>query len=239
MTNNDKDYIRGLVTVIGEITNDDLKEQLCKNLRDKILDLAYDCEIYEFLDNGEIYNMYINWDACCGASVVEASIDFEPIADYVIDEGIDIDNFTIYQAVEIMNQEFGERNEYGDDLFDDAGNPVDAEHIIEVIEELEEKSDTGENYRKELYDYIQERIKSKKPKFDTLHDPLIRTAMREMRNSIKKFSNMIALDYDMNRNEFVMKNVKEQGSGYKDNKYDEDFFRSINTVWSTCDIYLK
>jgi hypothetical protein len=239
MTNNDKDYIRSLVTVIGETTNDDLKEKLRENLRDKMLDLAYDYEIYEFLENGEIYNMYINWDAGCGASVVEASMNFEPIADYVIDEGIDINDFTIYRAVEIMTQQFGERDEYYDDLFDDDGDPVDAEHIIEVIEELEEKSDTGENYHKELYDYIQERIKNKKPKFDTIHDPAIHKAIKEMRDSIKKFTNMIALDYDMSRNEFVMRNVKEQGSGYRDNKYDEDFFRCMNTVWTTCDIYLK
>jgi hypothetical protein len=145
MTNNDKDYIRSLVTVIGETTNDDLKEKLRENLRDKMLDLAYDYEIYEFLENGEIYNMYINWDAGCGASVVEASMNFEPIADYVIDEGIDINDFTIYRAVEIMTQQFGERDEYYDDLFDDDGDHLPRGRVVaESVRLAEHRADHPE-----------------------------------------------------------------------------------------------
>ena len=148
----DKEYIRECIERINaEEFDDSLREAAGEELISMIYKTIGDHERIDY--NGCIYNMYINYNSNCGLTIVEANIDFETIADYIL-QNEDINTITLEDAVNIMHGEFPERNEFWDDLIDENGYTVDEEHIISVLEYLmEEQDNCDEEFRQDLKDY--------------------------------------------------------------------------------------
>lgn len=78
------------------------------------------------------------------------------IADYLL-ENEDINTITLADAARIMNEEFGERDEYWNDLIDEDGFAQDADEIINILEYiLEERESYDEKLRQDLKNYKRE-----------------------------------------------------------------------------------
>lgn len=150
-------------------------------------------------------------------------MNFQAIADYVIDNGINYDNFNIYQAAEIMNSEFCERTEYGDDLFDDDGYPVDADYIIEVIERFNNFED--KDYHDELQKCIRERLANKKPKYESFSDFEIRKVVNKTYKDIYQLYNMMGIVYDDDDDVFLVRNMENGAT-----KCSHDFLRNLDMM---------
>ena len=132
MNSNDKEYIRKMAWVIRYTDDEGAREKLHDVLIEKIYELIGNWELNNY-ENGCIYNTYINYDSNCGCSVIDATKEFDDMIEYLVRENIPI---TIDEVVNVLT-EFGERDEYWEDLFDDDFYVVDADRIIEVIEEFE------------------------------------------------------------------------------------------------------
>lgn len=155
MGNIDKESIKRWVGCINAEEDWSLREAAGIEL---IKEIYYTLGDYERLDyNGTtISETYINYDSVCGLSVIEASIDLDIIADYLL-ENEDINTITLADAANIMNEEFGERNEYWDDLINEDGFAQDADKIIDILEYiLEERENYDEKFRQDLKNYKRE-----------------------------------------------------------------------------------
>ena len=148
----DKEYIEECIRrVNAEEFDDSLREAAGEELISMIYKIVGDHERINY--NGCIYNMYINYDSNCGLTVVEANIDFETMADYLL-QNENINTITLEDAVSIMNEEFPERNEFCEDLIDENGYTVDKEHILFVLDYLmDEQENCDEEFRQDLKDY--------------------------------------------------------------------------------------
>lgn len=151
----DKELIRYWVGCINAEDDWSLREAAGIEL---IKEIYYTLGDYGRLDyNGiTISETYINYDSDCGLSVIEASIDLDIIADYLL-ENEDVNTITLADAARIMHEEFGERNEYWNDLIDEDGFAQDADEIINILEYiLEERESYDEKLRQDLKNYKRE-----------------------------------------------------------------------------------
>lgn len=151
----DKESIRYWVGCINAEDDWSLREAAGIEL---IKEIYYTLDDYGRLDydGTTISETYINYDSVCGLSVIEASIDLDIIADYLL-ENEDVNTITLADAARIMNEEFGERDEYWNDLIDEDGFAQDADEIINILEYiLEEQESYDEKLRQDLKNYKRE-----------------------------------------------------------------------------------
>ena len=92
-------------------------------------------ELIKYFDNdtmsyvdGEVCNDYVNWDSNCGCSIIQASIDFKAIADYLIENDLEPISENVSEA--LCNLE--ERVECWEDVIDDNIHEID----IDALEDL-------------------------------------------------------------------------------------------------------
>lgn len=156
------DLIRDCVTNINEQRSKKLRVEAKGKLISVISSIVGDQESVRYKD-GTIFNTYINYDSNCGLTVVDANIDLETMADYIL-ENEDINTITVNDAVSIMNEEFGERNEFWDDLIDEEGFAMNEEYIMSALEDVirETASDEDdEKLRQDLKAYKKQREEMK------------------------------------------------------------------------------
>lgn len=136
-----------LINIINDCENYERRKLLCDIFASEMRRQFYYIE-YHYYDGGVIGEKYINFDSCCGLSVVEASIDFKSIADYANGELLFLD---LDGALVIMDQEFGERTETWIDVIDDKCYILPDWKPDEVVELLWGlyKEDVGEEKFKE------------------------------------------------------------------------------------------
>lgn len=129
----------------------DLREIAIGRLIDEIYESVGHNERITY-NNGIIHDTYINYDSNCGLTVIQASIDIEIMADYII-QNKNIDTITINEAAEIMN-EFGERDEWWDDLIDEDRYVTNEDYIIDTLKYIMEEH-YDEEMRRDLSRYME------------------------------------------------------------------------------------
>lgn len=121
-----KKHMTTIAEEINEITNTTTRKWAIDKF---IIDLMtfFDNDTVSYVD-GEVCNNYVNWDSNCGCSIIQASIDFKAIADYLIENGLEptFDN----AGDALCNLE--ERAEYWTDVIDDNIHEIN----IDALEEL-------------------------------------------------------------------------------------------------------
>lgn len=157
------DLIRNCVMNINKQPDKNLREEAKKELIGVIKNNIVGDQESERYKDGTIFNTYINYDSNCGLTVIDANIDLETMADYIL-ENEDINTITVSDAVNIMNEEFGERNEFWDDLIDEEGFAMNEEYIMNALEDVigETASDEDdEKLRQDLKAYKKQREEMK------------------------------------------------------------------------------
>lgn len=121
-----KKHMTTIAKEINEITNTTTRKWAVDKF---IIDLTtfFDSDTMSYVD-GTVCNDYVNWDSNCGCSIIQASIDFKAIADYLIENDLEP---TFENASEALcNLE--ERREYWTDVIDDNIHEIN----IDALEEL-------------------------------------------------------------------------------------------------------
>ena len=121
-----KEHMTTIAKEINEITNTDARKWAIDKF---IIDLAtyFDSDTMSYVD-GEVCNDYVNWDSNCGCSIIQASIDFKAIADYLIENDLEPTSDNVSEA--LCNLE--ERIECWTDVIDDNIHKIN----IDALEEL-------------------------------------------------------------------------------------------------------
>lgn len=116
MRETSKKHIASLIEKINKTEDISARKLLCKQLK-KYLYLIFDGVDKITYSEDIIRDEYVNFDSNCGLTLVDASIDIAPIADYIKENKIK--DTSLENAARIMNAEFGERDEYWNDLIND------------------------------------------------------------------------------------------------------------------------
>lgn len=154
-----KDELRQLCLVNVPIINnatDSEREGLLEGFLRQLCTVL-EGEDYMEYRNGIITNCYVNFDSCCGLSVITASIDFEQLLEYGDPQKL-LNYNTLLNALQII-PDVGERKESWDDLLDE--NKMfrhDPEYIADVLSAILSDAWIGEE---ELRSAIKETPKEK------------------------------------------------------------------------------
>lgn len=121
-----KKHMTTIAKEINEITNTTTRKWAIDKF---IIDLMtfFDNDTMSYVD-GEVCNDYVNWDSNCGCSIIQASIDFKAIADYLIENDLEPTLENVSEA--LCNLE--ERIECWEDVIDDNIHEIN----IDALEDL-------------------------------------------------------------------------------------------------------
>ena len=122
-----KTYMTTIAKEINEITNTDARKWAIDKF---IIDLAtyFDSDTMSYVD-GEVCNDYVNWDSNCGCSIIQASIDFKAIADYLIENDLEPTSDNVSEA--LCNLE--ERIEFWTDVIDDNIHEINIDALNDLM----------------------------------------------------------------------------------------------------------
>ena len=123
----EKEKMLHLAKAINKETDASVKEWML----DKFLE-----DLYRHFDNESVIyesrivrNLYVNWDSNCGCTIVNASIDFEAVADYLLHADMEP---TLDNASAALN-DLGERTEYEGDVIDE-DRLIDIDYLEELMQ---------------------------------------------------------------------------------------------------------
>lgn len=121
-----KKHMTTIAQEINEITNTTTRKWAIDKF---IIDLMtfFDNDTMSYVD-GEVCNDYVNWDSNCGCSIIQVSIDFKAIADYLIENELEPTSENVSEA--LCNLE--ERIECWTDVIDDDIHEIN----IDALEDL-------------------------------------------------------------------------------------------------------
>ena len=126
-----------------------------KFVREKIID-SFLADLHIYFDNesvryedGVIYDDYVNWDANCGCVIVRASIDFETVADYMLEHNMEPTLDDAWRSL----CDICERSEDWYDVIDEDEQLINIDCLIELMEIKHEFVGEAEFY-KDYKEYI-------------------------------------------------------------------------------------
>lgn len=122
-----KKHLTTIAEEINEITNTTTRKWAIDKF---IIDLMkfFDNDTVSYVD-GTVCNDYVNWDSDCGCSIIQASIDFKTIADYLIENDLEPTFDNVSEA--LCNLE--ERVEFWTDVIDDNIHEIKIDALIELM----------------------------------------------------------------------------------------------------------
>ena len=121
-----KKHMTTIAKEINEITNTATRKWAIDKFINDLMTF-FDNDTVSYVD-GEVCNDYVNWDSNCGCSIIQASIDFKAIADYLIENDLEPTLENVSEA--LCNLE--ERIECWEDVIDDNIHEID----IDALEDL-------------------------------------------------------------------------------------------------------
>jgi hypothetical protein len=121
-----KKHMTTIAKEINEITNTATRKWAIDKFINDLMTF-FDNDTVSYVD-GEVCNDYVNWDSNCGCSIIQASIDFKAIADYLIENDLE----PIFDNVSDALCNLGERIECWEDVIDDNIHEIN----IDALEDL-------------------------------------------------------------------------------------------------------
>lgn len=128
-----------------------------KFVREKIID-SFLADLHIYFDNESvrykdavIYNDYINWDANCGCVIVRASIDFETVANYMLEHNMEP---TLDDAWKSLC-DICERSEDWYDVIDEGEQLIDINCLKELMK-IKNENIGEDEFRRDFEEYIKE-----------------------------------------------------------------------------------
>lgn len=156
--NEKRDKLLQIISKINKSEDPSVREELCEQYLTMLAAYLPGVGESDYLtyENGAITDIYLNWDASCGCSIIEATLDIEQFEDEELEEVLNAAEDERQECIINIISGHGERNETWEDL------------IVKMDNSVYLRDDTPEAFLDSLYEQFSQGILKEEESMDSI-----------------------------------------------------------------------